>query len=320
MSTPVFGYETTCDEVLAGIDLSAKTILVTGASTGLGEETSRALASKGARVVMASRDIEKLKGAAARVGESTGSTQLQVLECDLGNFTSIRKAAASALELAPKLDVLINNAGVMACPLMRTSEGHEMQFGTNHLGHFFLTCLLVPALEAAGQARIVNLSSGGHKLSAIELDDWNFETGEYDKWQAYGRSKTANVLFAVALDRRLADRNVRAFAVHPGAIHTELGRHLTPEDMKYVLEEGGPSKAGPLKLKEIPQGAATSVWAATSPELDGKGGIYLENCSIAKPAETPASQDGYAPHATDPDDAEGLWTLSERIVGQEFRF
>lgn len=319
MSPAAFGFETTTHDVLEGVDLTRKTVLVTGASTGLGEETSRALASKGARVILAARDVEKLKAAAARISESTGNNQLSILECDLGNFASIRRAAAEALEMAPKLDLLINNAGVMACPLDRTSEGHEMQFGTNHIGHFLFTCLLIPALEAARNARVVNLSSGGHKFSAVELDDWNYEKGEYDKWQAYGRSKTANSLFSVALDKRVAGRGIRAFAVHPGAIMTELSRHLTEADIKAIREEG-PRGSGPMKFKTIPQGAATSVWAATSPALDGLGGIYLEDCSIAEPAETPISHGGYVPHAVDPDDAEALWTLSEQIVGQRFLF
>ena len=318
MPEKTFGFDTTTDEALEGIDLTGKTILVTGASTGLGEETTRALASKGARVIMAARNADKLKDAASRISESTGSSQLSILVCDLGNFESIRKAAAEALEMAPSLDVLINNAGVMACPLDRTSEGHEMQFGTNHIGHFLFTCLLVPALKSAGDARIVNLSSGGHKFSGVVLDDWNFETGEYDKWQAYGRSKTANALFAVALDKRLKDQGVRAFSVHPGAIMTELGRHLTEEDITRLREEG--PRGTKMTFKPIPQGAATSVWAATSPSLDGKGGLYLENVGIAEPAKHPADADGYLPHAVDPDDAEGLWTLSEVIVGQKFEF
>lgn len=314
-----FGFDTTTDEALEGIDLTGKTILVTGASTGLGKETSRALASKGARVILAARNADKLKEVAAEITESTGNSQLSVLVVDLGNFASIRKAAAEALEMAPTLDVLINNAGVMACPLDRTSEGHEMQFGTNHIGHFLFTCLIVPALKASGDARIVSLSSGGHKFSAVNLDDWNFEKGDYDKWQAYGRSKTANALFAVALDKRLKDYGVRAFSVHPGAIVTELGRHLTKEDIENMRKQsprGGP----PLTFKAIPQGAATSVWAATSPSLDGRGGIYLENVSIAEPAKNLADSDGYLPHAVDPGDAEGLWTLSEQIVGQQFEF
>jgi NAD(P)-dependent dehydrogenase (short-subunit alcohol dehydrogenase family) len=206
-----FGFENTTDDVLEGVDLTGKTALVTGASTGLGAETTRALASKGARVILVARNLEKLKAMAASISESTGNSQLSVLQCDLGRFASIREAAAQALEMAPSLDLLINNAGVMACPLGRTAEGHEMQFGTNHLGHFLLTCLLVPALEASGDARIINLSSGGHKYCTVELDDWNFETGDYDKWQAYGRSKTANAQFAVALDKRLSGRGVRAF-------------------------------------------------------------------------------------------------------------
>ena len=314
-----FGFESTTDQVLEGIDLNDKTALVTGASTGLGKETCRALASKGARVILSARNVEKLKAAAGEISESTGNNQLSILECDLGNFASIRAAASQALEMAPKLDILINNAGVMACPLARTAEGHEMQFGTNHLGHFLLTGLIVPALEASGNARIVNLSSGGHKFSAIALDDWNFETGEYDKWQAYGRSKTANSLFSVALDKRLAGKAVRAFAVHPGAIMTELARHLTEADVKAIREEG-PRGSGPMTFKTIPQGAATSCWAATSADLAGKGGIYLENCGIAEPAETPISHNGYVPHAIDPEAAEALWTLSEQIVDERFSF
>lgn len=317
--SPQFGFETTTDEALAGLDLTGKTILVTGASTGLGKETCRALASKGARVILAARSADKLKEAAAEITEATGNNQLSVLVVDLGNFASIRKAAAEALEMAPRLDVLINNAGVMACPLERTSEGHEMQFGTNHIGHFLFTCLLVPALKASGNARIVCLSSGGHKFSAVNLDDWNFERGEYDKWQAYGRSKTANALFAVALDKRLKDQGVRAFSVHPGAIVTELGRHLSEDDIQQ-LRTKGPRGGSPLTYKTIPQGAATSVWAATSPDLDGKGGLYLENVSIAEPAQGIVDTNGYLPHAVDPEDAEALWTLSEQIVDQRFAF
>lgn len=312
-----FGFDNTTDDVLEGVDLSGKIALVTGASTGLGAETTRALASKGARVILLARNLEKLKATAASISESTGNNQLTVLQCDLGRFASIREAAAEALELAPSLDLLINNAGVMACPLDRTAEGHEMQFGTNHLGHFLLTCLLVPALESSGNARIINLSSGGHKYCTVELEDWNFETGEYDKWQAYGRSKTANAQFAVALDKRLAGRGVRAFSVHPGVIMTELGRHLTADDIK-MMTESNPRGGAPFTFKTIPQGAATSVWAATSASLDGLGGIYLENCGIAKPAADMADSDGYLPYAVDAEAAEKLWTLSESIVGQQF--
>ena len=314
-----FGFDSTTDDVLEGIDLTGKTVLVTGASTGLGEETSRALASKGARVILAARNLEKLKTAAAKITESTGNNQLSVLECDLAHFASIRKAATQALELAPSLDLLINNAGVMACPLTRTAEGHEMQFGTNHLGHFLFTCLLVPALKAAGSARIINLSSGGHKFSAVNLEDWNFETGEYDKWQAYGRSKTANALFAVGLDTRLKEFGVRAFSVHPGAIATELGRHMSDDDRKNLVKEG-PRGGPPLVFKSIPEGAATSSWAATTADLDGLGGIYLEDCSIAEPTGASDPMKGYVPHAVDPEAAEALWTLSEQIVDQQFKF
>ncbi len=317
MPATSYGFESTTDEVLEGVDLSGKTALVTGASTGLGAETSRALASKGARVILAARNLEKLKATAAKISQSTGNNQLSILECDLARFASIRRAATQLLEIAPSLDLLINNAGVMGCPLDRTAEGHEMQFGTNHLGHFLLTCLIVPSLKASGSARIINLSSGGHKFSPVDLEDWNFEKTEYDKWQAYGRSKTANALFAVALDKRLEGSGVRAFSVHPGAIATELGRHLTAEDSKMFTKDG-PDGGMLLSFKTIPQGAATSVWAATSATLDGLGGLYLEDCRIAQPASSPVDSDGYLPHAVDPETAEELWTLSEAIVEQRF--
>ncbi len=320
MSQPLAGFETTTDQVLDGIDLAGRTALVTGASSGLGAETARALASRGARVWMAARQVEKTQGVADSIAESTGNDRLTVLNLDLNSFSAIRRAAARVASEVDGLDLLINNAGVMACPLERNAEGLEMQFGTNHIGHFLFTGLLAPQLVAGRPARVVNLSSGGHKFSPVLWDDWNFEKGDYDKFTAYGQAKTANALFTVGLDRRLAGQGVRSFAVHPGVILTELGRHMTEEDIKTLM--GGDripgGRTGGLKFKTVEQGAATQVWAATSPDLEGKGALYLEDCHIAEVSDGGA--DGYLPYALDSADAERLWTLSEEIVGQNFEF
>jgi len=319
MTRSLAGVDTTTDMVLEGIDLSGKTALVTGASSGLGVETARALASRGARVILAARNREKTEAVATSLREATGNDAISVLVVDLSRFGSIREAAQELSSRIDALDLLINNAGVMACPLDRTPEGLEMQFGTNHIGHFLLTCLLVPLLEAAPSARVVNLSSGGHKYSPVLFDDWNFERREYDKWVSYGQAKTANSLFAVALDKRLRGAGVRAFAVHPGAIYTELGRHLTREDIEQMLS-GVRGSAEPLKMKTLEQGAATTVWAATAPELEGRGGLYLEDCHIAEPIDEASTVDGVMGYALDEEAAERLWTLSEEIVGERFVF
>jgi NAD(P)-dependent dehydrogenase (short-subunit alcohol dehydrogenase family) len=201
----------------------------------------------------------------------------------------------------------------MACPQDQTSDGFEMQFGTNHLGHFLLTNLLAPALVAGAPARVVELSSRGHRFSDVDLDDPGFERTPYEPWVAYGRSKTANVLFAVGFDQRFRDQGVRAFAVHPGSIQTELGRHLTEESMTTMLNSLPKGQA--LEWKSIPQGAATSVWAATSAELEGKGGLYLEDCGIAETVEGQVVVSGVQSYALDPARADALWTLSESLVG-----
>ena len=209
--------------------------------------------------------------------------------------------------------MLVNNAGVMACPFGTTADGFELQFGTNHLGHFLLTNLLAPALVAAAPARVVSLSSRGHRFSDVDLDDPNFEQTPYEPWVGYGRAKTANVLFAVELDHRFADRGVRAFAVHPGSIGTELGRHLTDESLATLVASMPAGQE--VKWKSVPEGAATSVWAATASELDGRGGLYLEDCGIAEPTVDPAAPVGVRPYALDPARATALWELSERLVG-----
>jgi len=318
MATPPeskFGFASTTDEVLEGIDLSGKLALVTGGSGGLGEETARALAAHGARVVLTARDVPKGEAAAEAIRKSTGNANVTVGELELDSLASIRAFAERFLAEHRALNLLINNAGVMACPFSRTHDGFELQFGTNHIGHFLLTNLLVPALLRGAPARIVNLSSGGHRFSNVLFDDPNFERTEYSKWTGYGQSKTANVLFSVELDRRLRDRGVRAFAVHPGAIVTELGRHLVREDVE-MLGRARPGGAK-MKYKQVPSGAATSCYAATSPDLEGLGGVYLEDCHVAEVNDGDAA-DGVRSYALDPKGAARLWEISERLVGQRF--
>ena len=229
-------------------------------------------------------------------------------------------AAACAREVLATgrpVDILLNNAGLMASALERTPQGWEYQLATNHIGHFLLTCLLVPALRSAAPARIVNLSSAGHRLGDVDFDDPHFENRDYDKWEAYGQSKTANIFFSQELDRRLADSGVRAFAVHPGMIATELGRHLTPDDVQSLMDRADP-EAGRPTFKSVEQGSATSVWAACSPELEGQGGVYCENCDIAPPKSDGGSITGIAAHALNPESSRRLWDLTEAWIGEEF--
>jgi NAD(P)-dependent dehydrogenase (short-subunit alcohol dehydrogenase family) len=310
-----FGKETTTDDVLEGIDLTGKVVLVTGASGGIGAETARALAAAGARVTLAARNVSKAEGVAAEIRASTGNPAVDVLELVLDQPDGVRKAAKVYLAGHDKLHLLINNAGVMACPLERTAEGWEMQFATNHIGHFLFTCLLAPILRAAAPARIVNLSSAGHRFSGIVFDDIHYERRPYDKWEAYGQSKTANVLFSVELDRRLGADGVHAYAIHPGMIMTELARHMSQDDLK---ELGRRRPAGvKLEFKSIPAGAATSAYAATAPELEGRGGLYLEDCHVAQ-QKTPGSEIGVSGYALDSELARRLWTVSEEALGESF--
>jgi NAD(P)-dependent dehydrogenase (short-subunit alcohol dehydrogenase family) len=286
-------FETTTAEVVDGLDLSGRTVVITGVSAGLGVESARVLRGAGARVIGAARDLDKAR---AVVGD------LELVELDLADTGSARKAAADVLALTGRIDVLLNNAGVMACPLGRTAQGFETQIGTNHLGHFVWTNALVPALGEG--SRIVNLSSRGHLLSGMRWDDPNWESTPYEKWTAYGQSKTANVLFTVGLEKRLAAQGTHAFAVHPGVIQTELGRHLSEEDVALLGARRN------MARKTVEQGAATQVWAATSPTLEGLGGLYLEDCEISTPVVADGSY-GFAAHAVDPAEAERLWEWSE---------
>jgi NAD(P)-dependent dehydrogenase (short-subunit alcohol dehydrogenase family) len=309
-----FGFESTTDDVLEGIDLSGQRILVTGASAGLGVETTRALAAHGASVTMAVRDLTKGAAAMEEIEGQVPGADLELRQLDLGDLSSIRTFAHGFLEDHEVLHVLIGNAGVMACPEGRTVDGFETQFGTNHLGHFLLVDLLTPALVAAQGARVVLLSSAGHRLGDVDLDDPNFEQTPYDPWTGYGRSKTANILCAVGIDARLRAQGVRAFAVHPGRIPTELGRHLTEETLNQMAERTKQS-TGDMGWKTIPQGAATTVFAATAPELDGEGGVYLEDCHIAElVADDPAISGGVRAYALDAARADALWDLSERLT------
>lgn len=315
-----FNADSTTHDVISGISLAGKVAVVTGASAGLGIETARALAAAGARVMLVARNREKLQPVLQSLRTGVAGAQLDSALMDLADLDSVRATAVDIASRYPRINLLINNAGVMACPLARTTQGFELQFGTNHLGHFLFTALLVPSLvegaaEAGVDSRVIALSSRGHQFSDVDFDDPNYRHREYNKWFAYGQSKTANALFALALDARCKARGVRAFAVHPGAIMTELGRHMQPQDLETLKAAMPPGE--PMTFKTVEQGAATSVWAATSPQLRDLGGLYLEDCQIAA-AAAPGKAGGVAAYATDPAAADRLWTLSEALVGQSF--
>ena len=310
------GKESTTDEVLAGHDLTGLTVFITGANSGLGQETARAMAAHGAHVVMAGRDQGKLDDAVSAIRAEQPDAQLDTLVCDLGDLESIRAATSRARQRFDKIDILINNAGVMASPLMHTADGFELQFGTNHLGHFALTGELMPLIERGTAKRIVNLSSRAHHMAPANLDDPNFEQREYNPWVSYGNAKTANVLFTVELERRYALRDIHAYAVHPGGINTNLSRHLD-EEMTAALIERVKKSDSNFAFKTIPQGAATTCWAATAPELEGKGGVYCEDCHVAE-VDDESSAGGVRSYALDPEAARRLWTISEDMTGVGF--
>lgn len=311
-----FGADTRAEEVVRDVDLTGSTIVLTGGSAGIGVETARVLASRGARVVSVVRDEQKGRAAAAAIRESVPGADIELALLDLFDLDSVRRGADDIARRFPRIDRLINNAGVMFCPLDRTREGLDPQLGTNHLGHFVLTARLLPNLLAGAPARIVNLSSGGHRLSPMRFEDPFFEKEDYDRFVAYGQSKTANVLFSLALDRRYGDRGVHSVAVHPGAIHTELGRHMTSEDFQQFMSSRPQAKS--MQYKEIAQGAATTVWAATTPELAERGGVYCEDCGVAPVIDDPSISEGVMRWAVDPEAAERLWTLSEQWSGEKF--
>lgn len=317
MSHSGFSAQSTAAEVASGVDLQGKVAVITGGASGLGEKTAEVLAAAGATVVITARDDAKGEEALARIRSLVPDGRLEAVPMELADLGSVRRAAQQILERHSSIQLLIDNAGIMACPLAHTAEGCESQFGVNHIGHFLFSCLLAPALIAGAPARVVVLSSGGHKYSPVRFDDPHFESGDYDKWIAYGQSKTANALFAVALNKRLSGKGVTANAVHPGAIATNLGRHMDEQDF---IQLGEQFQSSGIVYKTVDQGAATSVWAATSPELEGRGGLYLEDCQIGLPASDATPNSGFLDYALDEEQAEQLWALSEQLVGQRFDF
>ena len=305
------GAQSTTDEVLDGIDLTGRRALVTGASTGLGLETARSLSTHCAKVIVAVRDLAKARAAL------DGLAGVELIECDLTSLVSVRACADALVARGETLDLVVANAGVMATPLGRTAEGFETQFGTNHLGHFVLVNRVAPLLRAG--SRVVSLTSGGHRAGDVDLDDPNFERTPYNPMVAYGRSKTANVLFAVEFDRRHRDAGVRAVAVHPGTIDTELSRYQSQEmkeRMIAAINANRPAGTPLFTYKTLAQGAATSVWAGVVAPADEVGGHYCENCHVAEVNDTPGSRVGVRSYAVDADRAKALWTVSEALTGE----
>jgi NAD(P)-dependent dehydrogenase (short-subunit alcohol dehydrogenase family) len=298
-------------QIVEGIDLSDKVCVITGASSGLGRESGRALAAAGAHVVLAARNRDALAETIEWIATEAPGAKISTVHLDLTALASVRAAAAAIREITPVIHVLMNNAGVMFTPFARTHDGFEMQIGTNYFGHFELTRLLVPQLAAAQGARVVILSSGAYVMGDVDLDDPNWEHRKYDKFVAYGASKTANILHAIEADRRLRDSRIRAYAVHPGTVATSLARYMSRSDFSQLRKYAAASAAardessdGYLEFTTPEHGAATQVWAAVSAELADQGGLYLEDCQVS---ETVAA------YARDPEHAQALWVLSEKL-------
>ena len=318
-----FGATSTTDDVLAGIYLSGKRVLVTGVSAGLGVETAHALAAHGAQVVGAARDLAKAERATNEVrAQAANGGGFELVELDLASLRSVRACADALVADGRPFDAVIANAGVMRTPFGHTADGFETQFGTNHLGHFVLANRIASLIVPGG--RLVNVASSGHRYSDVDLDDPNFERTPYDPMIAYGRSKTANILFAVEFDRRHKARGVRAIALHPGGIKTELGRHMAPDELDKIVAQINAQLAAdgqpPFQWKTIPQGAATSVWAAFVAPAEEIGGRYCENYHVSLVIEglvNPVSE-GVRPYALDPEHAKALWAKSEEMVGERF--
>ncbi len=322
-----FGATSTADEVLSGLNLKGKRAVVTGVSAGIGIATARSLAAHGAHVIGAARDLKKAEAATAQVREDAAANggSFELLELDLTNLKSVRAAADKLVAKGEPLDIIIANAGVMATPFGHTADGFETQFGTNHLGHFVFVNRIAPLLRDGG--RLVNVSSAGHRFSNVDLDDPGFERTPYDPYVAYGRSKTANILFAVEFDKRHRARGVRAAAVHPGIIKTELARYTDPvaieKRIQQINENLKAEGKGPLQWKSLEQGAATSVWAGVTAGGDEVGGKYCEDCHVATPMRDnveniSAVSEGVRAYALDPANAAALWKKSEQLVGEKF--
>jgi NAD(P)-dependent dehydrogenase (short-subunit alcohol dehydrogenase family) len=318
--TKTFGAHSTTDEVLDGVTLTGKRVLVTGVSAGLGVETARALAAHGAYVVGAARDLTKARRATEVVHQDAKKGgELELIELDLASLKSVRATADKLVKAGNKFDLVIANAGVMATPKGKTADGFETQFGTNHLGHFVFVNRIASLFKPG--SRLVNLSSAGHRYSDVDLEDPNFERTEYTPFGAYGRSKTANILFAVEFDRRHKGNGIRATAVHPGGIQTELGRHMTPESLQALRDSvnAAAQKAGKaFEFKTIPQGAATSVWAGVVASADAVGGRYCEDCHVAALNTDPDIREGVRAYALNGERAKALWAKSEEMVGERF--
>ena len=321
-----FDANSTTDDVLSGVNLRGKRILVTGVSAGLGIETARALAAHGAHVVGTARDIAKAEAATAQVRKDAarGGGRFEIVALDLANLASVRGCASALVAKKEPFDVVIANAGVMATPFGHTTDGFETQFGTNHLGHFVLVNRIAPLIREGG--RLVNLSSAGHRYANVDLEDPNFERTPYQPFVAYGRSKTANILFAVAFDQRHRGRGIRAAAVHPGGIRTELSRHMDAAALGQIIDQLNKQLAAegkpPFQYKSIPQGAATSVWTAILGAPEEIGGRYCENCHVgrvvADDVTISAVSEGVRGYALDSRNAEALWKASEELVGETF--
>ena len=322
-----FSATSTTEEVLSGINLQGKRILVTGVSAGIGVETARSLAAHGAQVVGAARDLVKAETATVQIRKdhtTANGGSFTLVELDLGSLASVRACADELLAMAEPFDVVIANAGVMATPFGHTVDGFETQFGTNHLGHFVLVNRIAQLIRSGG--RLVNVSSSGHRFSNVDLEDPSFVRTPYEPFVAYGRSKTANILFAVAFDERHRKNGIRAAAVHPGAIQTELARHMDPSQMQALIDQINKQLAAegkhPFKFKTIPQGAATSAWAGVVAPADEIGGRYCENCHVSHivPDDVPITpvSEGVRGYALDPSTAAALWKKSEELVGESF--
>jgi NAD(P)-dependent dehydrogenase (short-subunit alcohol dehydrogenase family) len=322
----VFGATSTTEDVLSGVNLQGKRILVSGVSAGLGVETARSLAAHGAHVVGAARDLTKAEAATIQVRKDAAANggSFEMVALDLASLRSVRDCADKLLAKGDSFDVVIANAGVMATPFGHTADGFETQFGTNHLGHFVLVNRIASLIRAGG--RLINLSSSGHRFSNVDLEDPNFERTPYDPFVAYGRSKTANILFAVAFDQRHRARGIRAAAVHPGGIQTELGRYVDTSHIRKMIDQMNQQLTAegkaPFQWKTIPQGAATSVWAGVVADADEIGGRYCENCRVGNivpdHVTISAISEGVRGYAVDPNTAEALWKKSEELVGESF--
>ncbi len=323
MSKAPLDWNSTTDEVLTGFDLKGKRVLITGVSAGLGIETARSLVARGAEVVGTARDLTKAQAATAEVRAAVSRSaggRFEIVEMDLASLASVRRCADALVAAGNVFDLVIANAGVMATPFGRTADGFEMQFGTNHIGHFVLVNRVAPFMTPG--ARLVSLASSSHRMADVDLVDPNFEHKSYSEGLAYSQSKTANVLFAVEFDRRHKARGVRATAVHPGTIQTELGRHADPVATQKRIDELNAMLAAEgktiIRWKSIPQGAATSVWAGVVASAEEVGGRYCENCHVVEPSTDGSFVDGASPHAFDPDTAKALWAKSEELVGEKF--